>query len=267
MIALTIRFFQFSPLTIASIFLLLQFVNWADSIVVECDANQSGNVTVNVGRPSSPVPFELSWQHNCTDESTTFRLQADATGWVGFGLCDKTPGTDVDLMVGCEFFLFNAEGNARNGAVAVENGEPKALAVSMIRNESLSVAYVGTRYNVSFSRAWRAVDVNHSSLDAPDGLRVMAASGPTSFFGVQHFGSDRAQHPSKIYFFGAPPATTSTSSAAVDASTTTGSGAASSTGSSSSVVQSSASKQCSSQSMTVTMSCLIALAILSKVVN
>jgi hypothetical protein len=260
----TCRFPQFSTLTVVSIFcLLLQFVNVA-AAAVACADNERGNVTVNVGRPSSPVPFELSWQHNCTEESTTFRLQADATGWVAVGLCDKAPGTDVDLMVGCEFFLFNAEGNARNGAVAVENGEPKALAVSMIRNESLSVAYVGTRYNVSFSRAWRAVDVNHSSLDAPDGLRVMAASGPTSFFGVQHFGSDRAQHPSKIYFFGAPPATASTSSAAVDASTT--SGAASSTASVvQSKAQSSASKQC--QSMTMTMSCLLAWAILSRLLN
>lgn len=179
----------------------------------DCASHPRGNVSVMVGRPEFAEAFNLTWQHNCADTSTQFTLVAPATGWLAFGLCDAPQRPDADAMVGCEFFMFNAEGAARNGGNVSANGEPKALAVSMIRNESLSVAYVESVYTVSFVRAWKPVDATHAALDAPAGLRVMASRGPTSFFGVQHFGSDRAQHPTNIFLFGAPPSSQTTTAA------------------------------------------------------
>lgn len=177
-------------------------------------AHPLGNVTVMVGRPEFAEPFALSWQHNCAAATTQFTLVARATGWLAFGLCDRAQRPDDDAMVGCEFFMFNAEGGVRNGGNVSANGEPKPLAASMIRNDSLVVTVVESLFNVTFARAWLPLDATHAALDAPDGLRLMASRGPTPFFGVQHFGSDRAQHPSNIFLFGAPASSNATTTPA-----------------------------------------------------
>jgi hypothetical protein len=184
-----------------------------------CAAQRNGSFFLAFGRTN----FTLSWSHDCVAQTTEFSYRGGkAPGWVAFGLCDREPKAGQEEMVGCEFFQFNGDLESRNSGNNTANGEPKALAINMMQN--VTVAVVDARYDVKFSRAWLAVDDVHASLSAKQ-LRVMASFGPTSFFGVQHFGDARFTMPGFQQLFGEEKATTSaaseTSSAGATTTTTT----------------------------------------------
>jgi hypothetical protein len=171
-----------------------------------CTAQRTGSFFLAFGRTN----FTLSWSHDCAAQTTEFAYRGGkAPGWVAFGLCDREPKAGQEEMVGCEFFQFNGDLESRNSGNNTANGEPKALAQNMMQN--VTVAVVDARYDVKFSRAWLAVDDAHASLSAKQ-LRVMASFGPTSFFGVQHFGDARFTMPGFQQLFGEQ---TSTSAIAV----------------------------------------------------
>jgi hypothetical protein len=164
-----------------SISFVLGVVDLLDASAL-CDTQPNGSFLLEFGR----TRFILSWVHKCSSSMTEFSFVGGrAPGWVAFGLCDRE---GKEEMAGCEFFQFNSDLESRNGGNNTVNAEPKALAVNMMQNVSISV--VNASYNVRMSRAWAPVDSTHVSLAAKR-LRVMASFGPTNFFGVQHFGDAR----------------------------------------------------------------------------
>ena len=195
------------------------FLAVAESL--ECGAAERGSAAF----PLAGKSFQLSWQHACANASTSFSFTAANNGWVAFALCDRDPAPDQEAMVGCEYFMFNADLKWRNGGNNSFNGEPKPLDVDMMRD--VNVSHVNGVYTASFVRAWAPVDAVHVSLTPAAGLRAMASFGPTGFFGVQHFGPARVQLGERLFLFGrsdnatAAPSTLMSSSGTTTATTTT----------------------------------------------
>lgn len=166
-----------------------------------CPMTPTGSV--NLTSATFNFRFELAWSHACASEETTFTVTAaTAAGWIGVGLNDKA-ALGNERMSGAEFFIFATDAQAPLNAqlaASAENAQPEAVSVSAFVGAP-TVQYRSGVLTATFTRKWGAVDAQHVSLAAADGLFVLAARGSSAGYGSQHPTSARRVLPAKVALF------------------------------------------------------------------
>lgn len=85
--------------------------------VENCAESRYGRV--DVGVPLLKLPIALTWEHDCENEQTIFRLSGEATGWLGVGFLAQNNINWAFKMTSGDFYMFANDGTKAKVRLAI----------------------------------------------------------------------------------------------------------------------------------------------------